>query len=519
MARGRSSAGSRDEQPEAPKGKGRGEALAALKVPLPDSVNEVVIIAAAIVNHEARRKLVSMVHPDGFFGQGHPEAWAVLVELDRRGLGYDPATVRQLSGGKVDTDYLDGLVRDRPEVPPNLMHHVDVLRWDHSRVDAIRGPVSAFLEALRDPVADPERVRSLARQAAAAFDGTGALRYLRDPGALAASQIAEIRKRRKGQARYPYGVEGLDEYLDGPLEGQARLVPGAKPGQVTVVTGRSGSGKTTLTARVGLAQEGYGRKVLYGAWEQGSGNTLELVAGMNLSIPRTRLMTGQVTDDEEAALEEEMLRLGDLVRFFELPFDRKRGGKAKRTNQQTLDTVQEYVEAWAKGGGVVILDLFRRTLAETDPDDEEQALYRLQAMAQETDAHFVLVHQQLTKGSAVERAESAEPTGGLMKGSGAWFEMPDTILGVHREFLFKAVPDDTLRVPILKQRYGVWPLTVDLDWDPDLGLVSNGRTVENARPGQAGGGMDEFLEPKRGGRDGRGATRGGGGGGGRGRGR
>lgn len=518
--RNRSNAGApiRGEEKPAGKapGKSRAEALAALKVPLPDIVNELVVIAAACVDHEARRRLVSQCHPDGWFGAGHPEIWAVICELERRGLAYDPATVRQLSGGKVDTDYLDGLIRDRPQAPPNLGHHVDVLRWDHSRVEAIRGPVSAFLEALRDPTADPERVRGLARSASASFEGTGTLRYLRDPSALAASQMAEIRRRRAGQARYPYGIEGLDDYLDGPLEGQPRLVPGAKPGQVTVITGVSGSGKTTLTARIGLAQERLGRKVLYGAWEQGSGNTLELLAGMNLSVPRTRLVTGQISDQEDGALEEEMLRLGDRVRFFELPFDRKRS--EKRTNQKALDTVQEYVEAWARGGGVVVLDLFRRTLAETDPDDEEQALYRLQAMAQETDAHFLLVHQQRLKD--LENREDKSPTREGMKGSGAWIEMPDTILGTHREFLFKAVPDDTMRVPVLKQRYGVWPLTIDLDWVAELGLVSGGRTVENARPGQAGGGMDEFLnEPaqgrRRGGGDGRGEAKGRSGGGGR----
>ncbi len=503
----------REETPERPPSKtkekpARGAELEKLKIPMPDVVNEVVILAAALVDHDARKRLVKAVHPDGFFGQGHPEAWAVVCELEARGLGYDPATVQQLAAGKVDTDYLDTLIAQRPAAPPNLLHHVDVMRWDHARIEGIRGPVAGFLEALRDPAADPERVKTLARQVGGAFEHTGGLRYLRDPAALAASQIAEIRKRRQGLACFDYGIEGFDRYEDGPNEGAWRMIPGTKPGQVTAITGVSGSGKTTFTARVGLAQERTRRRVLYGAWEQGSGNTLELLAGMNLGFSRTRLTTGQISDLEEAQLEEEMLRLGEFIRFFELPFDRSKA--EKRTNAKALDTVQEYVEAWARGGGVVILDLFRRTLAETDPDDEERALYRLQAMAQETDAHFLLAHQQRLKD--LEQREDKQPTREGLKGSGAWVEMPDTIIGVHREFLFKAVPDNVLRLCVLKQRHGVWPLTVDCDWDADLGLISGGRTVENARAGAASV-VDEFLDAapakgRAGGRDGAGRGKG-----------
>lgn len=519
--RGGAGAGEKRPEAEAPlapakggeKPKARGAELEKLKIPMPDVTNEVVILAAALVDHAARKKLVAAFPtPDPFFGQGHPEAWAVVVELEKRGLAYDPLTVRQLSAGKVDTAYLDTLIAQRPEAPPNLMHHVDVMRWDSARIEGIRGPVASFVEALRDPTADPERVKSLARQVSGAFEHTGGLRYLRDPAALAGSQIAEIRKRRAGQACYPYGIDGFDVYADGPNEGAYRMIPGAKPGQCTAITGVSGSGKTTFTARLGLAQERLGRKVLYGAWEQGSGNTLELLAGFNLGISRTRLVTGQISDLEEMQLEEEMQRLGERVRFFELPFDRHKS--EKRTNQKALDTVQEYVEAWGRGGGVVILDLFRRTLAQTDPDEEEQALYRLQAMAQETEAHFLLVHQQRLKD--LEQREDKQPTREGLKGSGAWVEMPDTIVGVHREFLFKAVPDNVLRLCVLKQRYGVWPLTVDCDWDAELGLIGGGRSVENARAGAASV-VDEFLDaapvmPK-----GKGGGRGNGRGNGRGR--
>jgi KaiC/GvpD/RAD55 family RecA-like ATPase len=460
---------------------------------MPDAVNEVVVIAAALVDHEARKKLVASVHPDAFFADGHPAIWEVVVELERRGLAYDPATARQLSGGKVDADYLDQIVRDRPEAPPNLWHHVDVLRWDHARIDAIRGPVTDFLEALRDPQADPERVRQLARRSSSAFEHAGPLRYMRDPAALTAKQMADIRARRQGLAVYPFGIEGFDRYADNDAKqpGAYRMIPGTKPGQITLITGTSGSGKTTLTARVGLAQEAMGRRVHYGAWEQGDGPTLEMLAGMSLGIPKGRLQVGDISDAEELSIEEEMNRLQERVRFFGLPFDRSKDEK-KWTNMRRLDVIQDYVEAWGAGGGVVILDLFRYALTETDPDEEDRALTRLRAMCEETQCHFILVHQQRLKD--LEAREDKQPTREGIKGSSAWVDVVDTIIGVHREFLFKAVPDDVLRLLVLKQRNGVWPLAVDCDWDPQLGLISNGRSVDGFRVGGQKGAVDEFLE-------------------------
>src|SRR5258708_27563947 len=34
--------------------------------------------------------------------------------------------------------------------PPNLQHHLDVIKWDRARVEAIRGPVGGLVDALGD---------------------------------------------------------------------------------------------------------------------------------------------------------------------------------------------------------------------------------------------------------------------------------------------------------------------------------------------------------------------------------
>ena len=262
---------------------------------------------------------------------------------------------------------------------------------------------------------------------------------------------------------------------------------------MTVVTGLSGGGKTTFTTAVATAQANAGRRVLYGAWEQGSGATLELMAVQSLGLSRTSFVEGTVTQAEHDAVDAEMRRLAERVRFFELPFGRERG--KRQLNDEHLDTIHAYIAE--TGADVFIADLWRRAVRQFDPDEEEAALYRQQAIAQETRCHVILVHQQRLKD--VEAREDKQPTREGLKGSGAWVEVPDTIIGVHRPALWKAVADDTLVAIVLKQRHGPWPLAVEFDWKPEEGSIRNGRSVEYQRPGQ--GEVDSFLAestPKKG---------------------
>lgn len=446
-----------------------------------DIGNEQVVLAASIVDLPTRDTLLRRIPPDSFFGKGHAAMWTMLAELKRRGLAYDPATVAQLSGGAIDTQYIEDLIADRPDVPPNLTHHIETLEWDRKRVEAARGPIGSLLDAIRDPSADPERVRTLALQVGKSLENTN-LQYLRDPQELVRSQIAEIRKRKGGLARYTYGIDGLMDFEDG----EPRMIPGAAPKQITVITGLSGGGKTTFVAHAALGLANEKRKVLFGAWEQGSGLTLELIATLSLNLSRTKITIGDFEEETVLDLEAEMLRLSEYIRFFEIPFGRKQG--ERRLNDRSLDLIHSYIVE--SGCEVFIADLWRRALRQFDPDEEEAALYRQQAIAQETGTHNILIHQQRLKD--VEQRSDKQPTREGLKGSGAWVEMPDTIIGVHRPALWKSVADDTILGLILKQRHGRWPMAVEFDWVPTHGTIKGGRSIEYMQPGQEGE-VDSFL--------------------------
>ena len=467
-----------------------------LKLPH-DPIGEVAIIAAVIVSADARRRCLAL-SPDLFVGPGHADVWRALQDIFARGLHYDPATIRQVSGGAVDPELLDGYVAARPELPPNLDAFVEQLKWDAARVAAAKKEIPELLEAIRDLRAAPDKVRALAKAVGSAFDGHGSGRFRRSTEEIVAEHRETLTRRRTGQAVFPYGFHGLDLFGPGDrderhgldLAGTPRMIPGAAPGMTTVVTGASGSGKTTSVARMVLAWSNAGRRTLWGAWEVKDAMNLELLATLSLGWHRGDVLTGSFSEEEEEELLAEMARLGQYVRFLDLPFDRRKGERS-RSNDQNLDLIQQ--EIADVDPDEFVADLFQRCLVRKSPEDQESAVNRFQAMMQEERCHGTIVHQLLLKGDEISRSVDQRPSKELLKGSMAYFEVPDTVLAWYRPAFHKSVPDDKIECHILKQRFGKFPQCVEFDWDPEYGSIENGHTIEVQRPGEQAS-ADTFLD-------------------------
>jgi replicative DNA helicase len=476
-----------------------------------DVLGESIVLSAAMADPEARASLVRRLKPDRFQHPQHRAAWEAVAELERRKLEFDLETVTSLFGDKVDVRYLASLREQRPGAPPNLEHAVEGLLWDAARAEATKGPLNALLGALKDRTTAPERVKALGRQVAEALSEHRDRRYLRDGSAVVGEMLRELSNRRAGEAVYPYGVPALD--LD-EKTGKSRLAPGAKPGMVTIITGLSGSGKSTLAGRIALGQAMRGRRVLYGAWEMGDVITCEVLSIMLLAekghpVSRTRFLTGEHTEEEEALLGKAAEVVTKYVRFMDNPYDRQMGEKS--SNARNLDLVHQYISD--TGADVMVTDLWDRCLVEQRPEEEKRALDRTQAIAKETQCHLILLAQQRLKD--VEQRDDPHPTREGIKGSSSWVDIGDTVLGVHRPAQFKAIPDDTIEVDVLKRRYGPYPMRVEVAWDPDRGWYGQGTTVPYERTtarqegpgGEVGaflGADGEVLDPPKGRRKGKG---------------
>jgi replicative DNA helicase len=240
------------------------------------------------------------------------------------------------------------------------------------------------------------------------------------------------------------------------------------------------------------SRDAKGRSVLFGAWEMRPSITLESLAMTSLGWGRelARIGKGHIaTPEGRQTLLARMSLLAERIRFLELPFSRQPNEKKIGSNDRNLDLIHGYLADC--GCEVFIADLWERCLRETMPDDVSQALYRQQAMLQETRVHGILLQQMRFKD--VELRKDKRPTRESLKGTGAWVEVADCVLGVHWPYLHTGNEMNTLELYVLKQRYGRWPLAVEFEYNPDSGSIARGKDAEYKR--ESDNDLDAALAP------------------------
>ena len=445
-----------------------------------DIINEQAVLAAGLACDELRAKLVRQATGDQFHSDKHKAAWAVVVQMAVQGLRWDPRTVATLCDADL-AEYLCELV-GASAPGRNIEQHLERLRWDAARMKAAKGPVAKLLASLKDTRADPLELVRAAREVSACFDGHGDTSAMPAPGSTADEQAVEIRLRMAGKASYPCGIRDLDCCA----EGSPRLVPGFAPRRCTWITGVSGSGKSTLAAMIARGLWKQGRRVLYGAWEPGLGNVLELMACWEADVSREQMKQGLCTDQEVRRHAEAMHEIEKGVRLLRNPFrqgrveeeQRGRGFGRADTNERRIDVLAQYIER--SGCEVFIADLLKRAFARArDPGEEEQALYMVQDMKDQLGIHVIGLHQQLIKGSTVAGKQDRRPnTESALMGSSAWFQTADQIIGVYREHLYRNVEDNVMELHVLKQRDGRWPIALRFGWNPGWGTLGDGQEFE-----------------------------------------
>lgn len=475
-----------------------------------DVINEQAVLSAGLgADCATRAKLIRQVHTELFQSEKHQAGWGVVIEMVERSLEYDPRTINTLCDGEL-ADYLNTLVDGSP-TGRNLAQHIDRLRWDAARMKAASGPVPKLLSALKNTRSAPVELSRLSREVVTCFDGHGETSAMPSPGETADEQAIEIRLRMAGKASYPCGIPDLDN----TDTGSPRLVPGFAPKRCTWITGVSGSGKSTLAAMIVYGLWKQHRSVLYGAWEPGVGNVLELMAcwesGVSreaLKLGRESLQKGILTEAQIRNHQEAMREIEKGVRLLRNPFRQgrveeeqgRRGFGRSDTNERRVDVLARYIEQ--SGCEVFVADLLKRAFARVrDPSEEESALYMVQDMKDQLGIHLIGLHQQLIKGASVQGNRDRRPSteGGLM-GSSAWFQTGDLILGVYREHLYRNVEDNVFEIHVMKQRDGRWPIAIAFEYDAERALLGKGREFDY-RPmegtNESAEGLDQiFKDPK-----------------------
>ncbi len=451
-----------------------------------DVTNEGIVLAAVLVDEDLRNELVPKTPTDRFRDTDYAVTWEALRRLLAKKKGFDIQLLHKEVAGKVKLSLLKHLMATYPEPPVDMDTHLNALNWDSTRARAVEDSIPTFLRALRDNEEKPATVHALAERVARSLVVTTDKSFMYNPKHLAAQQRLEIEKRRDISC-YEYGIKELDFYPDG----KHRCIPGAAPGKITNLTAVSGSGKSVLAAYIGLQQARKGRKVLYGAWEMGPGDTLEAMAiisfqkqdeGEGALGSRYAMSTGGLDENELDTLEERMEKIGEYVKFFDPPFSSDMG--RKYTNDDALMELHRMVVD--SGCEVVVYDLLERMFPDGSPGEERRALFAFQQIHINTNTHAIICTQQKLK--EVEKSNDKRPTRSTILGSQAWVDISDTIIGVHLPARWKPIADDSIELLLLKQRFGKWPQAMTFEWDGDAMTIQNGRDVDFEH-GDSGGGI------------------------------
>jgi replicative DNA helicase len=457
----------------------------ALEIPH-DLINEQTVIAAVLVDKKIRDRFIDKIPSSYFVDKDHGLIWSAIQSMRRRNLNFDLQTLHHKTSGQVELSYLKDIVDQYPAPPSNMNYHINILKWDYIRADTVRGPLSDLLYSLQDPSTSPEKIRGLSTLIDKAFKAHVDRSFMSDHKQLASKHIGEMKKR-QNISTYPFGISELDKFNDGTH----RMIPGLAPKKTTLLTAVPGSGKSTLAAKIALEQARRGRKILYGAWEEGSEAILELITTMSLNWGRYDVSTVNLTNDDLKRFHNRMEQIGEYIRFFDPPFTHSRN--SKYSNDEALDVL--YSNIADSGCDVFIGDLWGRCIPDRRPEAELRALLRQQQIAQETGVHQILVCQQNLK--QVEATESKRPTRSTIFGSSGYVEIADTIIGVHNPSFWKSIPNDSLELLVLKQRYGKWPMAIEFDWNPDKATLENGRDVEFHTNGGFHEGLDRLVKGRK----------------------
>lgn len=455
-----------------------------------DVVSEQLVLAAALGSTLARTRVLAKLRAETMLDPDHSKILNAIAKANAQNLEPTAETISQITGGAITRQYVDELRAMNVPIE-NLDHHIEGVLWDSAKLRAAEGPVTELIKSIKDPTITRERIRALARQVGLSFDGVGRQHYL-DGKRLVADAMVQVRKRKQIVAGHSFGIPGLDSYPKGSrnrkgqiIEGNPILVPGTAPGKCSLVTAISGGGKSSVVAAGVLGMARMGRKVLFAPWEVGPEDTLELMSIISVAqridptVTRTAALAGTLSPEQEAMVEAAMQKIAQQVSFVKLPFGKQQG--VRHTHDEVLDAIHGYIAD--SGCDIAVFDLWRRAFRRMkDVADEEEALYRMQAIAEETQCHILLVHQQRLKD--IELRSNPVPTREGIKGSSAWVDVMDTILGIYLPGLQKKLARSTIEIHILKQRFGEWPLAVEYDWDPEVVGLTNARFVEY-RPGDA----------------------------------
>ena len=422
-----------------------------------DLDNERAIIVSVLKDEDARRMAIGSIQPEDFLGERFQTIFAAIKECRRNDLIPDADAIAVHSDGDFGgIDFIKRLMTF--DVAKNLEYHLSRLKRDAGREEIRRIILPEFESMLTDRSIEHREclVKANEIQQLLRMDSVSGIDSAKEWGDT-------LDKRCSGEVHFQsVGYPVLDKMM----------AYGFHVGQVSVIAGRTSNGKTTLVVDMIRRLLGHDEKPKIGVLpnEIGKERFIDKLVSSATMIPSRKFTKDahELTLAEREDLKKvatKLVGVDDRLTVFDNQFVKL----PTWTNETALDRIEEIL---AEGGyGLLVMDLFQRCLVDTRPGAIEQALVRVQHMAQAYKVHLCLLHQISRK---AEERKGKRPELSDLKGSGGYEEVPDVVMLLHRPKAYKHFRrKDEIEITLGKQRDGDSNITAIGEFYPSVSRVEN----------------------------------------------
>lgn len=428
-----------------------------------DHNNEQLILANAVRSPLHFGLVCDLIDsPQVFLMPRHQNLFDALLQVREKKIALNidnilSCTKQSVYKPECDFDYITQLKAAYPDLATNLDFQIKKLKSDYIKTKLLESSIPRLVQQISDPMADLSTISDALTEDQKLID-TSVLRTELDLLTIDSMkrEYEDLDSRRKqGISSYPSGYKHLNK----------ELTEGFAPGRITVIAARPSMGKSSFVAALMLRLSTQGVPSALFALEMDRVPMIDKFLAMRTKIPLTKIIRdrSQFTPADEKLFNDELDTLSHNRMLF---IDDKPSVDLNYIKHQIMLLKKTLNAPYI----VVFIDLFGQVGDIMDSYEQnmstayEKKLRRAHILAKDLNIHLVLVNQLRRD---LDKQKSKRPELHYLKNSGAWEEVADNILLLHREKYYEnALEDDILEVWIKKQRMGERNKLVSFLFDP-----------------------------------------------------
>lgn len=443
-----------------------------------DVINEQIVLMAMVESPALLKIGLNVLTEDDFIGERHRVIFSGIKTAVERGFEVISKNIALFSNGQDfgGMDYLEELFAKKYSVAnqKEFAYHLEMLTKDGVRFRASKD-IKKFENLMLDKSKSFEECE---RELASLLSGFRASNVSKTAPSVEIIDdwLKDFSEMRAGK-KIVFRSTGM-EALDGVLK------EGFASGGVTILAGRPRMGKSVLWTdliRRMLIPESR-PKILAIPFEKGKKYFLNmLISGISqVDLGNIIKDTQNLTDSEEIAVRKAAkwvrARIADrTLTVMDSPVINQMLVDEHWNNKKAMDSIEKII---AEGDyDVVFFDLLERILA-TNLDSQQiaLALIRAQSFSPKYNIHQVITQQLRRSAEDFQRTGKRRPALTDLKNSGAYEEIPDQILLIHREKVYKPLLNrDEIELKLAKQKLGEDGVTIIGDFKPAICRIVNDR--------------------------------------------